>query len=158
MKINEVLGFLDSKNRYPYEIIPSTPKYIRARFRTEKNDYVDLLVVKLGTKLWNVAFSRNDAYDITDAGDQYKIFNTVFYILYQQLQTEQPKFLTFEVNTKERSRLRLYKTFIKRLLPRYFSNFVLVPDSGAERLLLPKTLKTSEIPDSYTFILQNKNY
>jgi hypothetical protein len=157
MKIFEILDISNPKSRYNYQIVKTGPRDILARFVTDQNDTVNILVYKTNN-IWNIAFSRDDNYSVTGEGDQYKIFNTVFFFLYQLLKTNQPKYLIFSANNQEPSRIKLYKTFIRRIIPKYFSGFITVPETGFKRLLIPKGLKSSDYPEATTFILKNTRY
>jgi hypothetical protein len=131
-KINEAL-----KDAYPYKISNDGPQMIRSWFDTAKgstvttqmavmDDYYlatlahytdfDMRDVKgiTGDDVWEFFFKRDGSVELTNKGDQFKIFATVVSIFREFVKRKNPKVIAFSSSKHEeggKGRTPLYKRF-----------------------------------------------
>jgi|10_taG_2_1085330.scaffolds.fasta_scaffold01298_2 hypothetical protein len=115
MKLNEVMN-----KPYKYELRTAGSQWI-AKFKTDARD---LFKVKIDNKdsdddeeqEWSVIFSDEGSglqgMGITNKGDQFRVFATVFDVISKFLKKVKPASFTFAA--KEESRNKLYSMMIKR--------------------------------------------
>lgn len=141
--ILEVFNFRDEKNRYQYKITRPAKQIIQATVEDE-TVVLDIVIKIIQKNLWYIYFSRNGSFSITGEGDEYKVFNTVFHFLGQQLQNYRPKYLFFIAT--EPSRIKLYNSFIRRMIPKFLPDYIKIDNNIdlGKNLLLPKTLKRGD--------------
>lgn len=91
-------------------------RHAQARF---DDNWLDISFVPSNEKgdVVEIAFARNDRWDVSGEGDEYKIFSTVIQAIREYLMSYQPKILYF--SSKGQSRTRLYQSLINRLAQSY---------------------------------------
>ena len=91
-------------------------RHAAARFG---DNWLDISFVPSNEKgdVVEIAFARNDRWDVSGEGDEYKIFSTVIQAIREYLMSYQPKILYF--SSKGKSRTRLYQSLINRLAQSY---------------------------------------
>jgi hypothetical protein len=83
------------------------------------DNWLDINFVPNDTRpdIVEVDFSKNDRWDVTGTGDEYKTFTTVLNAFSEYLRGYQPKIIYF--SSKGKSRTRLYQSLINRLAQSY---------------------------------------
>lgn len=87
-------------------------RHAQARF---DDNWLDISFVPSGgnAEIVEIAFAKNDRWDLTGEGDEYKVFSTVIQAIREYLMSYQPKIIYF--SSKGKSRTRLYQSLINRL-------------------------------------------
>ena len=114
MFLNEVMN-----KPYKYELKTAASQWI-AKFKTDARDLFKVRINNEGydddeEQEWSVIFSDEGLFDgigITNKGDQFRVFATVFDVIGKFLKKVKPASFTFAA--KEESRNKLYSMMIKR--------------------------------------------
>ena len=118
MKLNEVLN-----KPYNVELRTAGSQWI-AKFETDAGDLFKIRIDNKGhddeNQEWSAIFSDEsvglDGIGITNKGDQFRVFATVFDVIEKFLKKVKPHSFTFVA--KEESRNKLYSMMIKKYAPK----------------------------------------
>ena len=101
---------------YSWEWIEQCENVWDAAFETNKKTAYSVTVSQQSSDdRWTIEFASDNGYGITDSGDAFRVFTTVYEILKAFIDEVKPEFIEFEATHKEPSRCKLYAALSKRL-------------------------------------------
>lgn len=74
---------------------------------------------RIGDDIWYLEFSVDGETRITGGGDSLKIFGIVINAINQWLAKRKPEWVTFSANSREQSRVKMYRRMASRFGPGY---------------------------------------
>jgi hypothetical protein len=95
--------------------------------------------------IWNIAFVRNDTYELTGTGDALKVMATVLKAVREFISFQNPRFITFEMKNDEQSRFKLYDRLMRMLMKEFPKYMVRSERPGSKH-----SSRTLERPPEYT--------
>lgn len=125
--------FESFNSSYPFQVIEDDDQFVFVSFKTEDGSDVRMEMSMEGLSaypgMWNIEFSRDNRYGITEKGDAFRIFATVLKIIEWLIRTREVTGLSFYADKamnldspnleKNESRSKLYKRMVNRFSSKY---------------------------------------
>lgn len=123
---------------YPYKL-DIREKSARANIVLRDRTKLVVRFTKKKYGIWDLIFERGGSIDITDKGDQYKVFATVIAVIREFIQKAEPRIISFEADKLEtNSRSSLYGKMLDRFAKTIGYHFNSKEEYGVTRYLLMK--------------------
>ena len=106
-------------NPYPYTWKQNTPSpHLTGIFKTADRSQVTLSLALDSVGVWSIVFHREGSTEVTNEGDQFRIFATIIAMLREFVKIKNPSFVEFGAEKEEAdgyniSRVQLYKRLVK---------------------------------------------